>query len=55
MNNYALRYSAENGHLDIVKYLIEHGADKHADDDHAFRYSEKNGHEDVAKYLCDSL
>ena len=35
---YALRYSAKNGHLDIVKYLVENGANIHAQDDYALLF-----------------
>jgi hypothetical protein len=43
--------SAKHGNLDIVSYLIEHGADIHARRDHALRWCAKNGHLDVVKYL----
>jgi ankyrin repeat protein len=25
-NNYAVRWASVNGHLEVVKYLVEHGA-----------------------------
>lgn len=49
--DYVLRYSAENGHLDVVRYLVSQGADIHICDDYALRYSAENGHLDVVKYL----
>ena len=52
--DYALRWSASNGHLDVVKYLIENGADIHALADYALRWSASNGHLDVVKYLIEN-
>jgi len=43
--------AAESGHLDVVKYLVEKGADVHADDDGALRWAAESGHLDVVKYL----
>ena len=40
------------GHLTVVKYLMEHGADVHADDD-ALRWSALNGYIGVVKYLVE--
>jgi ankyrin repeat protein len=53
-DDYALRCSAENGHLDIVKFLVENDANIHADDDYALRCSAENGHLDVVKYLVEN-
>ena len=39
--------------LDTFKYLIEKGANVHADNDYALRRSAKNGHLDVIKYLIE--
>ena len=45
---------AANGHLEVVKYLIERGADVHADNDYyALRYSAGKGHLEVVKYLIE--
>ena len=52
-NDYALLWSAVNGHLEGVKYLVEQGADIHADDDYALRWSACNGHLEVVKYLVE--
>ena len=38
----ALRISSENGHLELVKYLVEKGADIHAIDDYAYRMAVSN-------------
>ena len=43
--------AAKNGHLDVVRYLVERGADVHADDDEAMRWASRNGHLEVVKYL----
>ena len=50
-NDAALRWSANNGHLEVVKALIEAGADVHAGDDYALRWSAENGHIEVVKVL----
>jgi ankyrin repeat protein len=46
-----LRVAALNGHLEIVKYLVEHGADIHIWEDEALRVASFNGHLEVVKYL----
>ena len=52
--NNALRRSAENGQLEVVKYLVEeHQADIHVRDEYALRCSAANGHLDVVKYLVE--
>ena len=43
-NEFALRWSAQNGHLEVVKYLAEKGADIHAYNEFALRRSAENGH-----------
>ena len=51
--------SCENGHLEVVKYLLtspeltEH-ADIHAQDDLGFRLACANGHLEIVKYLLTS-
>ena len=49
--NQALVDAAENGHLNVVKYLVGKGANVRAEDDVAVRYAAENGHLDVVKYL----
>ena len=47
--DYALRLAAENGHLEVVKYLI----DLHASEDGALRWAAANGRLKVVKYLLE--
>ena len=51
--NEALIVSAWNGHLDVVKYLLERGANIHAQDDWALIGSAAKGHLNVVKYLLE--
>lgn len=39
--------------IDVVKYLVEHGADVHAKDDYALRWSARNDHLEVVKCLVE--
>ena len=48
--NDALNLSAENDHLNIVKYLVENGVDSIDD---ALNLSAENGHLDIVKYLVE--
>ncbi len=43
--------ASENGHLEIVKYLVSLGADVRALDNYAVRYASENGHLETVKYL----
>ena len=43
--------SIQNGHLDIIKYLIKQGANIHTNDDFALRYNASKGHLNIVKYL----
>lgn len=52
--NSALRIASENGHLDIVKYLVEKGADVYDDKNVAVGYASMRGHLDVVKYLVEN-
>ena len=52
-DDYALRWSSSNGHIEIVKFLVEKGANIHADDDYALRWSSFCGHNDVVKFLIE--
>ncbi len=53
-NDYALRIASQNGHIDIVKYLVElkpDGANIYAQNEYALRFAIKNDHIEVVKYL----
>lgn len=52
-NDSCLRWSAYYGHLEIVQYLVEHGADIHACNDEALRFSATEGHLEVVRYLVE--
>ena len=51
--NKALRTASCYGHLEIVKYLIENGADVHSFNDQALRYASGYGHLEIVKYLVE--
>lgn len=48
-----LRWAAEAGHLDFVKYLVEEGANIHAAADEPLFLAAKEGHLDVVKFLVE--
>ncbi len=52
-NDRALRLASEKGHLEVVRYLVEHEADIHAWNDYALRLASHNGHLEVVKYLIE--
>ena len=47
----ALKWASKNGHLDIVKYLVEIGASVHSQHDWALIEASHYGHLEVVKYL----
>ncbi|KAI9202280.1 ankyrin repeat-containing domain protein [Polychytrium aggregatum] len=49
----ALRIAAENGHVDVVRFLLKSGANVRACFDHALRWSATFGHTEVVKTLLD--
>ena len=49
-----LTYASYHGHLDVVKYLIEHGVDVHLGEDSALMYAILQGHLEIVKYLVES-
>lgn len=40
-----------NGHLEVVKYLLEQGADIHANDDEVLYVAANNNYFEIAEYL----
>ena len=46
--------ASEKGRLDVVKYLVENGADIHAQDDCALRWSAERGHLEVVRLLLEN-
>jgi 3-polyprenyl-4-hydroxybenzoate decarboxylase len=50
-DNYALKWVAKHGHLNIVKYLVSQGADISARDNTPVIWASSNGHLEVVKYL----
>ena len=50
-SDFAIRTAAHNGHLEIVIYLVEKGADFRILDDYAVCVAAVNGHLEVVKYL----
>jgi ankyrin repeat protein len=51
LDDYALCNASSNGHLELVKILLEAGANVHAKDDAALRWAYENGHLEVVDLL----
>jgi len=51
--NTCLKAAAEIGDLELVKLLIEQGADVKANNNYALRYASENGHLEVVKLLIE--
>ena len=51
--NISLMHAAENGHLNVVEYLLEKGADPTAQDKEAIKKAAQNGHLEVVKFLLE--
>jgi ankyrin repeat protein len=45
--------SSYSGKIEVVKILVEYGANIHAHDDLAFRYSSRNGNIETVEYLIE--
>ena len=52
MNDKALRNAVGNGHIDIVKYLVEKGANIHVNDYESIASS--NGHLEVVEFMTEN-
>ena len=50
-NNKKLIDASWYGHLETVKYLVEQGADIHANGGEALALASEKGHQDIADYL----
>ena len=48
---FSIRYASENGHIEVVKLLIDAGADVTAMNNKAIRLASENGHLEVVKLL----
>ena len=46
--------NSKKGNLEVVKYLIESGADIHVDNDANLRWASNNGHLEVVKFLIEN-
>jgi FOG: Ankyrin repeat len=51
--NESLFMASQNGHLEVVEYLVEKGADIHTEDDEALCWASTNDHLEVVKYLVE--
>jgi ankyrin repeat protein len=50
---HGLQYACLTGNIEVVKHLVELGADIHSDDNSVLRYSVYNNHLEVVKYLVE--
>jgi ankyrin repeat protein len=46
-------WASRNGHVEVLKLLLDHGANVHAISDWTLRWASQNGHVDVVKLLLD--
>ena len=53
LDDYAVRNASQNGHLDVVKYLISVGANIYASNNYAVRWASANGHLNIVEYLLE--
>jgi len=49
--NEGLKWASRYGHVEVVKVLLDSGANVHADDDRALQWASENGHVEVVKVL----
>ncbi len=53
-NSYAIFVASKNGHLEIIKYLVENGAYVTESSNMAIRLARENKHDEIVKYLIDN-
>lgn len=53
-NSNALQLAAANGHIDVVKYLLEKGSDPTANYSFGLRWAARQGYYDIAKILLEA-
>jgi len=51
LNKYFFNEASQYGHIEVVKYLVENGANISAQDDIALRWASQNRHIEVINYL----
>ena len=51
VDDQALRYASQDGHLPVVEVLVTAGANVHAVDDQALRFASERGHLPVVEFL----
>ena len=49
-----LKWASYNGHIGVVKTLLENGADVHANNNYALKWASRNGHVEVVKTLLEN-
>ncbi|PVZ98621.1 hypothetical protein BB558_005371 [Smittium angustum] len=53
-NDFTVQGASSNGYLDIVKNLVENGADIHQNNEVALKEASENGYLDIVKYLVEN-
>ena len=50
-DNEALIWASVNGHLEVVKFLVEQGADVTANNNRALKWASEKGHLEIVNFL----
>ena len=50
-DNIAVRWASRYGHLEVVKFLVEQGADTSANDNEALKWASGKGHLEIVNFL----